>query len=113
MAEYISINEIKNKGKLSIGKTVFVSLAQQTIMAMPDCSKTFAKIDENKLFSLKETVRVEIMHEIIHIFVKIIISRKADIHEIVSRIQDEVKNALMASLETIPFDVMVKIEEIK
>lgn len=112
MANYVYIDSTINRGKMAISANVFDQLVSNALSRVNNISMSQKQMKKNQSIRLNRPIQTKISREIVHVWVSIDIKKGTDIHEAQKAVQDEVMRTLMASAETIPFDVQVKVESI-
>lgn len=112
MSEYVFIDDMSHRGKLAISYHVFDSLVSDALSHVKGISKSAKLLNKNQKFRLNRPVVTTIRRGIVHVSVVVDVAKGTDIQKTIASIQEEVNNTLLASVETIPFDVQVKVEQI-
>ena len=112
MAEYVFIDDMSHRGKLAISYRVFDKLVSEALLHVKGISKSAHLLGRNQKFRLNRPVLTTIRHGIVHVKIAVDIAKGTDIQRTIGLIQDEVNAILLVAVETIPFDVRVKVEQI-
>lgn len=112
MAEYVFIDDMSHRGKLAISYRVFDKLVSEALLHVKGISKSAQLLGKNQKFRLNRPVLTTIKRGIVHVKIAVDIAKGTDIQRTIGLIQDEVNSILLVAVETIPFDVRVKVEQI-
>ena len=112
MANYIYLdNYTSSKGKLGVSNKVFDSLVEHAVKNVEGCSPS-KKTKKKFLFRLNSPIKTTIRQGIVHVSITVDAAKDANLQELSFKIQNDVNNILMLSMETVPFDVQVKFQSI-
>ena len=112
MAQYIYIDNLSNSGKMAISVHVFDNLVASTIKKMESVSVSNKQMKKNQKIRLNRPVQTSIKKGIVHVKVSVDIKKGMKVVDASRMLQDEITSVLLASAETIPFDVQVKVDSI-
>ena len=111
MAQYIFTNDhISKTGRTGISANVFDQLVSSALSRLDNVSMSARYMKRNQNIRLNRPVQTRIINGIAHIKVVVDLKKGSKAQEACSLIQEEVVKTLMASAETIPFDVQVHVE---
>lgn len=109
MADYIKINNGAKAGDLCISRTVFEEVASQAVDRVNGASIAGKK----RRITLSRPVQAIFQKDgKVKIAVSVKLKKENNIQKICLEIQEQIATMLMAYLESVPFDVQVKIVEI-
>ena len=100
MADYIKINPNAKKGELSISKEIFEEIALDSIAR----NVKNAELIDNK------PIKVSFLR---NGKVKVVVSLASGDAELSKKVNEAISNALFAYVESVPFEVAVKVEASK
>lgn len=109
MNEYIYINDFQKRGTLGISNVVFEKIVTSNLANLSFLSLKKDDLRVNTRAVLHSPVKVSINREIVHIAVYIDVKKGENIQEISMLINNEIANNFVYSIDTIPFDVQVKV----
>ena len=112
MAEYVFIDDMYHRGKLAISYRVFDKLVSEALLHVKGISKSAKLLNRNQKFRLNRPVITTIRRGIVHVNVVVDVAKGTDIQKTIGLIQDEINAILLVAVETIPFDVQVKVQSI-
>lgn len=112
MAEYLSIDNLTTKGKLSISVNVFDTLVKQTLAEIDGISSSKKMLKKNQYFKLNRPIQTTIHKGIVHVSVYVDILKGKNIQTVQSMIINQINNTFEVLTEQVPFDVQVKVESI-
>ena len=112
MADYILINNYSKRGELGISANVIETVVADALLKVPGIAVSKKSMKKKHKARLSSPVKVDIHKGIVHIEISIDVVKGNDLQTISSRIQEEINNALTASIEQVPFNVQVKVESL-
>ena len=112
MADYILINNYSKRGELGISARVIEKVAAEALLKVPGVASSKKSMKKKHKARISSPVRVEIHKGIVHIEMSIDVVKGNDLQVVTSKIQEELNDALTASIEQVPFNVQVKVESI-
>ncbi len=111
MAQFIfTNNHISKTGKTAISANVFDQLVSGALTHLPDINMSQKMMKRNQNIRLNRPVQTKIINGIAHIRVVVDLKKGTKPQDACTLIQDEVVKTLMASAETVPFYVHVRVE---
>lgn len=112
MANFFYIDNLNKSGKLAINVNAFDLLVLDAIKKVNGISFSSKQLKKNQFFRLNRPAFSRIVNGIVHVYVYVDVKKDLIAYEVSRQIKDEVVNTLLASVETIPFDVEVKVESL-
>ena len=108
MADCILINEHSSKGKLGISRKLIASIVDEAVNRILAASEknNNLKVVKPTAVSFKKDGKVEID-------VSIVISKKANPEETCQKIQEEIAHDLAIYTESLPFEILISIVDVK
>ena len=112
MADYLRIQTHSKQGTLGISRKVFEFLATDATNRVQGV--TVSKAKKIKSFTLSNPVKVSFRKDgKVEIEISVNLKKGTNASQICSTIQEQVANVLSAYTESVPFDIDVKIADIK
>ena len=112
MAGYVYFDVTGRTGKRGISSHVFDQLVTIALTNLKDVSMSSKQMKRNQKIRLNRPVQSSIKHGIVHIKVNVDIKKNLPVQETCTLIQEEIVRVLMVSAEQVPFDVLVKVDQI-
>lgn len=109
MADFILINEHSNKGALGISRKIIETIVDEAVTRVVgenDSNSKSVKISTPTKIYFKKDGKVEIN-------VSIVISKKGSPEKICMMIQEEIAHDLATYTESLPFEILISISDVK
>lgn len=105
MSDYVKINPNSKHGELMISRQIFETIATDAVNKVNSNKKDF-KLAKDVQAIFQKNGRVKVL-------ISIELKKGVNAHEVSLKIQEDVTSALMAYVESVPFDVQINIAEVK
>ena len=111
MADYVYIENYSKYGVMGISRRVFETIAETATGRVKGASVSSNK---HRLFTLHRPIRAILRSNgLVDIRIDVAIKGGANVDDVCLKIQEEVANALMAMTEMVPFNINIKVANIK
>jgi uncharacterized alkaline shock family protein YloU len=111
MVDYVYLDNYTNSGKMGINRHVFEVIAENAVNKVKGASVSNKK---QGFFQLYSPITCSVTSDgQINIKIGVKLKHGTNVNEICLKIQEEVANALMATCETVPFNITIKVDSIE
>ncbi len=111
---YFIIKNYSRNGEMAISRHVFEELALTTIMKIPGVTPYAGDDKKNHSINLYHPATATIKKDgRVYLNIDVSISKKVNIKDTCMKIQEEVRNALLTALETVPVNININVASIE
>ncbi len=113
MADYVTIDNLANKGKIQISYLAFEKLVNDAILNVPGIAKSSKHLNKNQKFRLNRPVKITIRNSVINIKVIIEVAEGINKDEVIETLENEIHQVINTITEQTPVEIKIETVNVK